>query len=432
MLSGIGVGLAPAWSATRVQAASAQRSTGNDASHGEWRRRAGRVIVAGQVAVSLVLLVVALLFVRTVVNLRNTDLGFATSDVLTVRLEPPGSGQKWLYAERLNALYGDVLARVRELPGVKTASLSAETPLSADELLQAPVRVAGYVAPAGERPSIRLVSVFTGYFESLGIPLITGRDLLPSETTLGGPAVAVVNRAMAERYYGTTDVIGRQFTDGWLNQSFRIVGVAEDVRDRSIRQPAVPTAYLSFLRTPSKWGQMTLLTYANAGPPDLPVQLQRAIRDLEPNTAALVVERLDARLADATRQERMLAGVSGLFALLGALLAGVGVYGVVSYSASRRTVEFGVRMALGAQSADVRGLVLRETAGMLGIGAFVGLLGAAGAASALGTMFFGLADFDLVSFVAAAAGLGALAFVAAWLPARRSARLDPVDVLRTQ
>ena len=436
MAAGVGFGLAPAWSASRVNAVSAQRSgsTASDASRAQWRPRLGRLIVVGQVAVSLVLLVMAMLFVRTLSNLRDAGLGFVADDVLVMRLEPPGSGQKWLSAAPLDVFYRDALTRVRSLQGVEAASLAGEMPVSADDLLQAPIQVPGYIPEPDESVTARFISVYPDYFSALGISLLSGRDLQEADVSRAASRVAVINQLMAERYFGTIDPIGREFSEGWQGATFRVVGVVADVRDRSLREAPLPTAYMPFLQTPSKWGQMTLVARLDDTQPGpgLATRIRQEVRALEPTMAPPVIETLTDRIAAATRQERMVALVSSLFGLLGATLACVGLYGVVSYAASRRTGEFGVRMALGADGADVRRLVLVESLGVVTIGALIGLGGAAVVASGLGSMFFGLAPLDPASFAVATAGLGVLSLVAAYLPARHSARLDPLVALRRE
>ncbi|HSG00031.1 MAG TPA: ABC transporter permease, partial [Vicinamibacterales bacterium] len=432
MAAGVGFGLVPAWTASRVDAINAQRSTANDASRADWRPQLGRLIVVSQVAVSLVLLVIATQFVRTLANLEQTDLGFVADDALAMRLEPPGSGQKWLNADRLDRFYRDVLDRVRGLAGVERASLSGETPVSAEDLLQAPIQVPEYVPEPDEYVAVRFLSVYPDYFRTLGVPLLFGRDFGSDDGNPSASRVAVINETMAEQYFGTIDAVGREFTERWQHATFEVVGVVADVRDRSLREAPLATAYLPFLQTPSKWGQMTLVVRLDGNQPGLAAGIRGEVRALEANMAPPSVERLTDRIAAATRQERLVALVSGLFGLLGATLACVGLYGVVSYGASRRTAEFGVRMALGADARDVQRLVLADSLAVVAAGALVGLGGAAAAAAALASMFFGLAPLDPVSFAAGTAGLAALSLIAAWLPARRSARLDPLTALRRE
>jgi predicted permease len=373
-----------------------------------------------------------MLFVRTLSNLRDAGLGFVADDVLVMRLEPPGSGQKWLSAAPLDVFYRDALTRVRSLQGVEAASLAGEMPVSADDLLQAPVQVPGYVPEPDESVTARFMSVYPDYFSALGISLLSGRDLQEADVSPAATRVAVINQAMAERYFGTTEAVGREFTERWQNATFRVVGVVADVRDRSLREAPLPTAYMPFLQTPSKWGQMTLVASLDGAQPGLATRIRREVRALEPTMAPPVIETLTDRIAAATRQERLVALVSSLFGLLGATLACVGLYGVVSYASSRRTAEFGVRMALGADASNVRRLVLVESLGVVAVGALIGLGGAAAAAAALGSMFFGLAPLDPLSFATATAALGVLSLVAAYLPARHSARLDPLVALRRE
>jgi predicted permease len=432
LATGLGFGLVPAWSASRVEATSAQRSIASDAGRARWRPRLGRVIVGGQVAVSLILLVMAGLFVRTLSNLRDVDVGFATENVLAIRLEPPGSGQKWRNTRRLNRFYGDLMERVRQMPGVQEAGLVGDTPVSTASLLEVPVRVPGYVPDPDEKVLVRLIQSYPGNFSTLGIRILAGRDIEPADSSPDAPAVAVINQTMAERFFGSTQVVGRQFTEQWLDGTFRVVGVVADVRDRGLREAVLPTAYTPFVHTPSKFGPMTLLVRTGHDLEAVSSRIRQEVRAVEPRMTPPITETLAHRLDAALRQERLVALVSSLFGTLGLTLACVGLYGVVAYSASRRRVEFGVRMALGASAANVRRLVLVESLLLVGVGALVGLLGAGVAARLLSNMFFGLAPLDPASFAAATAGLGALAFIASYLPARQSSRVDPVITLRLE
>jgi predicted permease len=349
-----------------------------------------------------------------------------------MRLEPTGSGQKWLNAAQLDSFYLDALARVQALPGVEAASLSGEMPVGTDDLLRAPIAVPGYVPEADEDLTARLMSVYPAYFDAMGISLASGRDFDAGDGSPSAPKVAVINQSMAEKYFGTADAVGREFTERWQQATFRVVGVVADARDRALRDAPVPTAYLPFLHTPAKWGQMTLIVRTGDDEPGLAARMLGTVRALEPTMTPPLVEALNDRIAAATQRERLIALVSSLFGFLGATLACVGLYGVVSYAASRRTAEFGLRMALGADAANVRRLVFVESLGVVGFGAAIGLAGAVAAAGGLGSMFFGLVPLDPVSFVMATVSLLVLSLIAAYLPARHSARLDPLVARRRE
>jgi predicted permease len=312
------------------------------------------------------------------------------------------------------------------------ASLAGDTPVSSESMIEAPVRVPGYSPEPDEKPLVRLVQLYPGYFSTLRIDVLSGRGIEPADCSPGAPPAAVVNEAMAERYFGSTQVVGREFTEQWLQTTYRIVGVVSDVHDRGLREAPLPTAYTPFLSTPSKWAQMTLLVRSGDNLEALSARLRREARAVEPRMTPPVAETLTDRVDAALRQERLVALVSGLFGTLGLTMACVGLYGVMAYAVSRRTMEFGVRMALGADARKVRRLVLVESLSLVAAGALLGLVGAGVAAIYLSSMFFGLSPIDPASFAAATALLGVLAFIASYIPALQSSRVDPMAALRQE
>ena len=253
LLTGVLFGLVPALGGSSLDANTALKDSGRGFAPGGRRFGLRGSLVSVQVAISVVLLVSAALFVRTLLNLRHVDLGMDQEHVLTLRLEPAGSNQRRDNEARLRQIYEQVLRRLHEIPAVRAASLSGSTPLSAENPLGASIEVEGYTPQPGEDMRIAMMQVFPNYLDALGVPLLAGRDFLPTDDYSAAPFRAVINEAMARRFFGDpTSAIGRKFTlpNGRPRPVVEIVGVARDVRDRTLRDHAQPLAYLLTQKRP--------------------------------------------------------------------------------------------------------------------------------------------------------------------------------------
>jgi len=435
LLTGVVFGLVPALRASQVETHAALKGAGWGIAAGGKRLDLRGSLVSLQVAMSVVLIVAASLFVRTLLNLRHLDLGMDQEHVLTLRLEPAGSNQKRDNEARLRRIYDRILTRVREISGVRAASLSGSTPLSAEYGLGAPIEVEGYVAQASEDMRIAIMQIYPGYFTALGVPLLAGRDLQPSDDTPIAPFRAVINEVMARRFFGSpAQAIGRRFTlpNGRPRPVVEIVGVSGDARDRGLREAAQPLAYATYAKTPTGRGQMTLIVRASGDPHALVATVGQLAREADPTMPLLEVETLADRVAAVTRQESLVALLSTVFGMMAVLLATIGLYGVLAYTVTRRQTEFGVRLALGETPSGLERLVLGDSLLLVGTGLIVGLTIAYVVSRALSRMLFGLTTFDPLSFAGAAALLLAVALAAGWLPARHAARVDPIVALRQE
>ena len=433
LATGFLFGLVPALRVSRVDpfAALKDRTFALRASAGKHLRLTS-ILVAAQVAISVVLLVGAGLFVRTLMNLRDLDLGFDQDHVLTLRLEPRGSNQKRPNEARLRQLYEGLVDRVRALPGVRGVSLAGSTPLGNESALMIrDIEVPGDTRRSGENLQMRMLQIYPGYFSTLGIPLVAGRDFGPADNDGNAPQVAVVNETMARRLFVTPEAaIGRQFGFPVNRQVFRIVGVVGDTRDRAVREEAAPLAYATYAQTPTGRGQMTLLVRATGDPHALAATVRRLARDIDPAMPLTEPTTLGDRAAAATRQERLVALLSSLFGALALMLATIGLYGVLAYAVARRQAEFGVRIALGASPAGLTRLILGENLGLVVVGLTIGLALAAAAARGVSHMLYGLAPFDPIAFLAGSSILVLVAALAAYVPARQASRVDPIVALR--
>jgi predicted permease len=442
MLTGMLFGLVPAIAASRVDPHAALKS-GRDAGLGRGRAGLGRLLVTTQVAASLLLLIGAGLFVRTLVNLQNLDVGFTRETVLMTRLEPRGSNQKNQQGDRLRLAYDDLVARVRALPGVRAASLSGSTPLGEQQVLSMEASVDGRGPKAGEDVTMRLMQIYPSYFVTLGVPMLAGRDLtLADNDPKAQPRVAVINETMARRFFGTPSAaLRREFKLGSsairmppgrppLRVPFTVVGVVGDVRDRSLREPIGSMAYATFAQTPTGRGQMTLLVRVPGDGKAITSPVREQVRVLDPAMPLRDIETVTHRVEASLRQERLVALLASGFGLLALLLASVGLYGVMAYGVARRRAEFGLRMALGARRGDVSWLVLRDTVRLIAFGVALGVPMAIVASGLIARMLFGVTPTDPATLGAAVLVLAAVAMLAGYLPARRASRVDPLVALR--
>jgi ABC-type antimicrobial peptide transport system permease subunit len=274
---------------------------------------------------------------------------------------------------------------------------------------------------------VRIMQVYPGYFDALGVPLLSGRDLSASDDRPEAATVAVINETMARRFFGSAaNAVGRTFSNA------RIVGVAGDTRDRALRDDVLPMAYETYAKTNTGRGQMTLLVRAEGDPRALSSTIRQLARETDPTMPMLEVRTLDDRVKAASRQEELVALLSGLFGAIAVALAAIGLYGVLAYAVARRQPEFGLRLALGETPGGLERLVLIESCTLVGTGLVVGLAAAGAVARSISRMLFGLPPLDPLSFAAASAALLGMAMLAAWLPARHAARTDPIVALRQE
>jgi predicted permease len=441
VVTGMLFGLAPAFSMSRTSAYTSLKESAQAMPSSRGRFGMTRLLVAAQAAISIVLLVGAGLFLRTLINLEHLDLGFDQDHVLALRLEPRGSNSKSNNGPQLMRLYATLLDRLRSVPSVRAASLAGSTPLANENALNPVVTVPGYSATPGEDMHIRLMQVYPDYFGAMGVKLLAGRDFSPAENDVallapGAPRpdrmVAVINDTMARRFFGTPEAaIGRRFQMA-NGRGFDVIGVARDARDRVLREQTRPLAYATYAQAPTGRGQMTLLARTSGDPRALISTVEQLARDIDPTMPLVAVQTLADRVEASTRQERLMALLVTVFATLAVVLAAIGLYGVTAYTVTRRTAEFGIRVALGSSPRGLTRLVLRESLVLVAIGLAVGCVTAAAAVRTISSLLFGLQPFDPATFVTAPLVLVAIATIAAYVPARHAARVDPLVALRSE
>lgn len=415
LLSGVAAGVGPAWRATQV---SPQQALQANAVRLAPRSRLRDGMIVAQLALSLTLLVGAALVARSFWGLLRVDPGFSTDRVVTLAMRPSVDAQPF---------YQEIGSRVRALPGVEAAGLISTLPLGPGGNTSLNVFAPGsprLAAGQSIQASWRLVD--GGYFATMGIPVLRGTSfegLAPEEAQRG----IVLSASLARALFGTIDVAGRDVDPGGGGRKARVIGVVGDVRNRRLAADPRPAFYWSFQRF--IYGPMRIVVRSSASTESIVAAVRREVRGLDPGAPIFQVSTLDAVRAESLREERLLLRMLWAFAGTALLLAALGTYGVVAYSAQQRTREFGIRMAVGAGAGDVHRLVLGQAFRLVAIGGVLGLAGAAASGRLVETLLFGIDPLDWPSFAAATGALAMAVLAAAWWPARRAARLNPVEAI---
>jgi predicted permease len=429
VFAGILVGLWPAFRASRADVNTVLHEGGrSNLIRGDHYKFRGALVVA-QLSGSLILLVVAGLFVRSLTHAENMFLGFAPDHVLTILLDPEQVGYD---RTRTNTFYHELRERVRALPGVQSASLSTSVPMEVPAG-GASVYVEGRPLAAGqEPPEVSFNSIDPSYFQTLGVPLLGGRAFAVSDDDKG-QLVAVVNETMATELWPHDSPLGKRFSIESANGPFiEVVGIAADGQYLFVSPQHKPYFYLPLAQNYSSFRSLQI---RSAVPPEsLIPSVQQAIRNLEPDLPLI-----DVRTMDQVVQGlgglfifRLAASLAALLGFLGLALAVVGVYGVVSFSVTLRTHEIGVRMALGANRSDIVMLVSRQGSRLVSAGVALGLVVAFLVTRAMAKLLLGVGATDPVTFALVSFLLTAVTLLASWIPARRATRVDPMVALRCE
>lgn len=418
LLTGAFFGLAPAFRATRVDAGPALKETRAMSTSNKF----GKILVISQAGLSLVLLVGATLLARSLRNLETMNPGFDRNNVLMLGPDAEGAGYKGV---QLSTYYRQLLSRLAQVPGVRSASAALITPIGGGGISN-DVQVEGYTPRPEEDKEVYMNRVAPKYFETLGTPLFTGRDFT-FQDRMGAPMVAIINQTMARYYFRNGNPIGRHVTMG--RDTMEIVGVVGDAKYVSLRETAPRTLYVPCFQEELPWGpavfiRTSLTTSAITAP------LREFVRALDRNVPLADISTLSQHVEQSLIRERLIAMLSSFFGLLALLLACIGLYGVMSYSVVRRTNEIGIRVALGAARRDVLRLVLQETMLLVALGIGIGLPVALASTRLIRNQLFGLEPNDPFTICAATLLMVAVSALAGYLPARRAARVDPMVALR--
>jgi len=427
LATGIVFGLAPALSATRLNLTSefqgGPRMTGAGS-----RSKLAKLLMIVQVALSLILLVGAALFLRTLHNLQNVDIGFNRAQLLLFEVDAPASGSSTAQAL---ATYNEIHERLAGLPGVRHASYASVALLS-ESNWNTTITVPGYVVTkVGE--SVRVNNVDPAYFATMEIPLLRGRDFAVHDAA-GAPKVAIVNQSFAKKYFGTEDAVGRHFGNGGsASADTEIIGVVRDTKYSEVKQAPGPVVIFPFSQQDAETVHgANFVVRFTGGEAAITAAIRQIVHKINSSLPVTDVRTQQEQVDRLFTPERLFANLCSFLGGLALVLAAIGLYGLMSYAVVRRRSEIGVRMALGARPADVLRMILRESLVLVMLGLLVGVGAALGATRAVASLLFGLSPSDPVAFVSASTLLLGVAIFACWLPARRAAKVDPMVALRCE
>jgi len=387
----------------------------------------GRFLVVAQVAISMILLVAAGLFVHSLARLSEVNLGYIRDRLLSFRLDTAPAGYKGAALIRMEE---DLLARISTIPGVRSATLSSNGLFQGSESAD-PIAVEGYTPNSSEEIHSRFDHIGPGYFSTVGIPLLRGREIGPQDSVVG-PRAAVINQAFAREFFPNTDPLGKHVRDTFPGNpsEMQVVGVVADAKSNSLREPARPRIFAPIFNP--VW-ENTAVSYeirTAGGAESLGNALRKAVQETNPALPQIEIATMSGLVDRSLGTDRLIAMLSSCFGALALLLASIGLYGVMSYAVARRTNEIGIRMALGARRGNVLGLVLGHGSRLALLGVAIGIVGALGLTRFLSSLLFGVKPADPLTFLIVSLVLAGVALLASYLPARRATKVDPMVALR--
>ena len=431
VLTGVVFGMAPALHASRFNLFLSLKEGGRASSETKRSSRARNVLVVAQVSLAVILLVGASLLIESMVHLTRQSPGFDSNGVMTFNLDLPDA--RYGKPEQSLAFFRDLLERVREIPGVQSASGVLPLPLG-DDVIRTSFEIEGHPMAPSELPRVHIRTVAQDYLKTMRIPLISGRDFTPRDKR-DAPPVILVNEALARRYFPNENPIGKHIkpsvSDSGPEEKMReIVGIVGDVRHRNLWQPTDPEAYTPYDQL--ALGGMNIVVRAQGEPMSLLPSIREQVRALDSELPVYRARDMRDYISDSVAQRRFTSILVSVFAAAGLLLATVGLFGLISYSVEQRRNEIGIRVAVGAERGDIIGMVLRSgiTLALAGIG--VGLAGTLALSGVLKNQLFGVTATDPMTFFGVALGLVAVATAACYIPAWRAANADPIAALRNE
>lgn len=430
LVTGILFGLAPALGAARTNLVESLKEGGQKPGTGTSHPRLRSTLVVAQIALALVLVVASGLLVRTFYQLLAADGGFRAEHVLTFQVSLPST--QYPDREAIARFYQRALPGLRSITGIESAGITEAIPMGG--ATEAGVmRIVGRTYHKGDPPPIVNYTVISpGLFSALGTPILRGRDVLDSDV-LSAPAVTIVNRALARHYWPNEDPIGKRVLVPSQKVPATIVGIVADIKHSSLREVPGPEMFEPY--TQNVWPSLALMQVVlrTKASPDTVIEAARqAIHQIDPGIPVAKVSTLETVTDTAMAGERFSMLLVSSFGLLAVLLAAVGIYGVISYSAAQRTREIGIRVALGAPRGQVFALIIRHGLRLSGLGILIGVAAALGMGRFLTSFLYGVTATDPLTFVSVSLILAVIAMGASFVPARRAASLNPVDALRTE
>lgn len=427
LLVGVLTALAPAMAASKTDLTAALKEGSDRATGSRGQHRLRGVFVTAEIAMAIVLLTGSGLLIRSFLRLTSAPLGFDPGGLLTQRISLPFN--KYMTPALQAGFLSQLMTRVRGVGGVDAAAVGDGLPLGVNRTLSGVVLEGQTQPPPAGEPIIAVTSVSPEYFRTVGIPLVRGRSFSDADGADSLPVI-VVNQAFASRFFADHDAIGKRVTVGLIGRGLQqIVGIVGNVREQHLRVADDPRIYVSYRQLQfGDPGQMLILK--SSTPRALVTAAAKIVHAIDPTVPVDDVATMDERVAESLSSDRTNMLLMGIFAALGLIQAAVGIFSVIAYMVSRRSHEIAIRMALGAQPREAFGLVFRQGMLLTAIGVGVGLAGAMVATRALRNLLYGVTPGDPLTLAAVVALLGMVAMLACYWPARRAARLDPVETLR--
>ena len=421
MLTGIVFGLVPAWQSSKPDVSDWLKEGGRS---GSSHQRTRSALIVAEIAVALVLLIGAGLLVQSFVRLRRVDLGYEPNGLLTIWVPAPFS--RYPNDDSKARFYTRLLDQVSQVRGADAVSMSSEAWFG---LLNFQLNIESDPLPDGDA-TVRYSSIAPDYFKVLKAQIRRGRDF-DSHDDAKSPGVAIINEALARRYFPDSDPIGKKIVLGYMGRRLprEIVGVSSDIKQEELGSPAKPEMYVPYQQVP--WlGAALIVRTSSANPLSLQKDLQQAIWEVDRELPVTRADTVGHHLADLVAEPRLYTLLLGVFAAVALVLASVGIYGVMSYSVTERTREIGIRMALGAAPREVLGLVIRQGLMLAAAGVAIGLVVAFALTRVMTSLLYGVGATDLATFAAVSVILIGVALAASFVPARRATKVDPMIALR--
>jgi len=431
LVTGISFGLVPAIQGSHFNLNDTLKESGRDSAGGSKGNRIRGLLVIGEVAVSFVLLIGAGLLINSFLHLRNLDPGFRSDHLLTMKVNL--SDVKYPDRERRAAFFDEVMRRVHELPGVQSVAVASNLPLTYNGDSMS-ISVEGVPdPPPGQRPDVIYRAIGPGYFGTMGIPMVRGRDFTDQDNG-ESKDVVIISEKTAQQFWPGQDPIGKRLKPGFSTSSApwrEVIGIVKDVRQNDFVASPKRQMYFSY-RQLKNTAANALVVRTNIEPMSLAVPVRNAIWSVDKDQTVADIETMDHIVAQAVARQRFSMLLLGLFAALALLLASIGIYGVMSYSVAQRTREIGIRMALGAGRADVLQMTIRQGLKLAGAGMILGLGAAFLLTRVMATLLYGISATDPMTFIGISVVLLAVAILASYVPALRATKVDPITALRAQ
>ncbi|MFL6520822.1 MAG: ABC transporter permease [Chthoniobacterales bacterium] len=425
--TGLVFGIAPAWLAARADVNEALKQGARGSTEGGARGRLRGALVVSEVTLALVLLGGAGLLARSFIQLTRVDPGFLPKDATTMRVTLRQN--KYVTSEQRISFANTLLERVKNLPGVQAAGVTDSMPLVGDYILDFNIEGRSPV-DSNDVPTLNYASVTSDYFRAMGIRLVRGRVFTPQDDARA-PRVCVINETLARQFFPNEDPIGKRISlenepDAWRE----IVGIVDDIKQHGVDQTATNQGYEPFSQ--KSHSSLVFVIRTKGSPAPLLGALLAAVHEVDKDQAVGAIRPLEDIVADTIARQRFAMTLLTVFSTVALVIAAVGIYGVMAYNVAQRTGEFGIRMALGAQQADLLRLVLRQGGKLIGLGLVIGLLATLAASRAMHSMLFNTSAYDPLTLASITLLFAAVALIACFFPANRATKVNPIEALRTE